>query len=305
MIEPIWILLGLLLPCAVAAGSVYLLRMCQSGPAPKGRWLSLVSILGIAIAVAAGMVSLTGLPPWKPIEGQHWILMVILPASLLVAMFGISGYVPGIVVWPLRLIIACGMAPLLTRSLVPYTWNKPEATAWWIGIGLWISLFWFLMRLLSKQGRGQLAVCVLGGVCGILGGITIASGSLTGGQYAASLAFVLLGVWLVMLLCRNSATVGPAVVDLAIAPILGWLIYNWQYGWTMENDVSPYVVAGLLAVAPLGAWVSCLPAMQKRSKKQQIVAALLATGFLLAIAVGIAGYEAMLRMQESTDLYGY
>jgi hypothetical protein len=305
VIEPRWLLLGLLLPCAIAAGSVWLLMRCREKPTSGGRWVYGVSIIGVTIAIAVGMLSLTGLPPWKPIVNLHWILMAILPAALMVALLGLSGRVPGWLVWTLRLVIACGTAPLLTYTLVPYTWSKPEAAAWWVGLGLWISVFWILMRVLAKRCRGQLVVFVLGGTCGAAGGVTIASGYLTGGQYAASLAFVLLGVWLVMLLCQIYDTVGPAIVDLTIAPLSGWLIYNWQYGWTMQNDASPFVVAGLLAVAPLGAWACRLPLLKGKSQRQQAAAAVLACGFLLALAVGLAGYEAMQRVQETSTPYGY
>ncbi len=309
MIEPLelvlWVLKGLVLPCAIAGGSVWLLVTRRGKPEAQSGWACAVSMTGVAIAVAVGMLSLAGLPPWKPIENLHWILMAVLPASLIVSMMGVPGRIPGVVVWPMRLVVACGTAPLLTYTLVPYIWSKPEAAIWWVVLGLWISVFWFLMRLLAVRGRDQLIVFVLGGTCGVIGGVTIASGYLTGGKYAATLAFVLLGVWLAMRFGRTDSKVGPAIVDLTIAPLAGWLIYNWQYGWTMEHDASPYMVAGLLAVAPLGAWVCQLPFVNRRPNGQRIGAAVLAVGVLLMLAIGLAGYEAMQRMQESSESSGY
>lgn len=309
MIEPLelvlWVLKGLVLPCAIAGGSVWLLVTRRGNPESKSGWAYVVSMIGVAIAIVVGMLSLAGLPPWKPIENLHWILMAVLPVSLIVAMFGVIGRIPGAVVWPTRLIVACGTAPLLTYTLVPYFWTKPEAAIWWVGLGLWMCVFWILMRRLAMRGRGQLVVFVLGGTCGVIGGVTMASGYLTGGKYAATLAFVLLGVWLAMRFGRTDSKVGPAIVDLTIAPLSGWLIYNWQYGWTMEHDVSPYIIAGLLAVAPLGAWVCQLPIVNRRSNGQRIGAAVLAVGILLILAIGLAGYEAMQRMPEISESSGY
>lgn len=305
MIELTWLLISLLLPCLIAAGTVWLCLPRRDDAGTDKSWLRFAPPIGIGVAALIGMLALAGLPPWQPIEGMHWLIMAVLPASVTVALIGLIRPVPSVVVWLLRIVVAAGTVPLLTYTLVPYTWSQPQATAWWIGMGLWTCVLWYLMRLLALRGRGRLVIFVLGAVCGTIGGITIASGYLAGGQYAASLAFVILGIWLAMMWGAKSDAIAPAVVDLTIAPISGWLIYNWQFGWTMQNDASPFIVAGLLAIAPLGAWVSALPVLRSRSNTQQVVFPILTTGILLAVAIGLAGYEAMLRLQESTDLYGY
>lgn len=303
MIDPSWYLLGLLLPMVIAAAGVWFLARGQGDTG--GRLAPIGWALGIGLGSAAGLLALTGMPPWKPIQGYHWILMAVLPASMAVGLIGSIPKTPRPIVWALRAIVAGATAPLLTYSLVPHTWSQNEAYAWWAGMGAWIFVFWILMHALVERGRGRLVIFALGATAGAIGGATMASGYLVGGQFVASLAAALGGGWLATLGRGTGATVGRGVVDVTVAPMFGLLIFGWQYGWTMEHDVSPYIVAGLLAVAPLGVWAQALPGIPGRSSKQRTAASLIIVGFLIVTGLGLAGYEASLRLQPSTTGYPY
>lgn len=301
MIEPTWLLLGLLAPAVFAAAVVMLLP----GRDTTGLWGGVSRFglpIGLGMAAAVGMLALTGLPPWRPLQGQHWLVMAVIPASVVAALVGSIKAVPPAAAWMLRLVIAGGTAPLLSYALVPYTWSRVEAYAWWVGFGLWIITSWWLLHAFARRGNGRTVVFVLGATCGAIGGVTMASGYLAGGQFAASFAAMLGGGWLAMWVRDAGAGAGAAVVDLSIAPLLGMLIYNWQFGWTMQHDASPYVVAGLLASAPL---VACLPLAATRSPKRRTYRGLIVSVLLILAAAGLAGYEAFLRVQASAQAYPY
>jgi hypothetical protein len=304
VIEPAWLLFGLLLPGLLGAAVVFAVTAGGNGETKPGVVKRAVLPIGLALAAAAGILTLVGLPPWKPLQGQHWLLMAVLPAAVMVAVIGSIDRIPRIVAWILRVVIAAATAPLLTRPLVPYTWSQTEAYAWWSGLGLWIAVSWVLLYVFARRGNGRMAVFVLGLTCGALGGITMASGYLAGGQYAASFALMLCGAWVAMLTRRHSDRFGAAIVDLSMAPLFGMLIYNWQFGWTMQHDAAPHLVAALLGLAPLGVCLCCLTTTAATTSKKRIVMGLLLSGVLILSAAGLAGYEALLRVQASSAYPG-
>lgn len=305
-----WLVLGLAAPLVFGAAvtwlSYFLGTPSRSGKPAHNR-AGTVLVIGTALASAVGMLALLGMPPWRPLEGTHWLLMAVLPTAMVVALLAIPDRSDTAALgWVLRILIAVGVAPLMTRPLVPYTWTQTQAFGWWMGIGVFGCLGWWLTRRFAVRHGGRLAVFVLGGTCAALAGITMASGYLSGGQLAASPALALAGAWLVMLPLGSQQRRSAALADLAYPLLLGMLVYNWQFGWRMQHDAAPYVVAGLLAVAPLGIWAAAIPVLSTRSEPIRVAVAVLVCVLPLASASGLAGYEAMLRAQAASEYeYGY
>ncbi len=303
MIDPLWLLLGLFLPTAASFTCIWLLASSANTPALAGilKPLKILKCLGAATLISA--LSLTGLPPWQPIQGEHWIVMVVLPTAVVIALIGSVEQIPTIVRWLLRLIVACGIGPLLTRSLIPYTWSQSTAVYWWIAFALAILIVWIAMHILARKGFGRLAVFALDLSCGFAGAITIMSGYLTGGQFAAGFALVIAGAWLGLCLNQSDKQTSLILIDFIIPLSFAWLIYNWQFGWTMQNDMSPYIVAGLLVLTPLAVWVVYLPFIKSRSGKVRLAISVILCGLMLAGATSLAGYEAWQRTQSQSDYY--
>jgi hypothetical protein len=339
MIEPSWILLGLLLPAMIAGASVR--TQAFSFSKPTSRLSPHAWALGIGVGAAAGMLADLGFPPWNPIEAHHWLLIAVVPAAAVGGIINAIPHVPQAVHWLLRITVSFGTVLVLLQSQLS-RWTMFECISHIGGLGMGVFIIWALVRRYSQRS-GRLTVFILGATAGAIGGCTIASGSIIGGQLTASLAAAIGGGWLAtegisivryrggglvldeqsieavsrcerwlasifgswMILAGRSA--GPAVtrgaVDVMFPPIFGFLIYGWYFVWQMERAASPHIVAGLLALTPLGIWASFLPWMRNRPAWQRTALALAMTFLMIIAALGLAGYEAALRNQHAGPSY--
>ncbi len=301
MIEPSWFLLGLLLPMVIGAVAAWLFvrgKDNPTSPLPAVGWS-----LGVGLGAAAGMLSLLGMPPWKPIEAHHWVLIAVLPAGVCVGLINAIPGLPKAVHWLLRLCVAGGIALALMQSQLSQ-WTTLEAGFWLGGIGAGTLGVWALLHgYAQRPSAGSAVVFVLGATAGAIGGCTIASGSIVGGQLTVSLAGAIGGGWL----ATQGRNAGPGLargaVDVMVPPIFGFLVYGWYYVWQMHNAASPHIVAGLLAVAPLGLWASALPWINRRPDWQRTALSIAVSLLLIVAALGLAGYEAALRSQNAGPSY--
>jgi hypothetical protein len=71
----------------------------------------------------------------------------------------------------------------------------------------------------------------------------------------------------------------------------------------MHHAAAPFLVAALLAIAPLGLWVTSIPWVSSRPPLQRTALGLALTLLLITAALGLAGYEAALRSQNATSGY--
>lgn len=301
MIASSWFFLGLLAPMLIGALGVGLLVRGRENPSSP--WPAVGWSLGIGLGATAGMLALLGLPPWKPIEAHHWVLIAVLPASVAVALFNAVPRVPQIVLWLLRLCVAGGLAFVLMQSQLPY-WSTAKSLAWLGGIGWAMLILWAILhRYAQRPNTGGSLVFVLGATAGAIGVCTIASGSILGGQLAASLAAAIAGGWLASLGRHAQPLLSRGAMDVMFPPIFGLLVFGWYYAWQMQHPASSHMVAGILALAPLGLWASALPWIIHRSIWQRTVLGVAVSLLLLAAAMGLAGYEAALRAQDAGASY--
>lgn len=303
IVEPAWFLYGVAIPLAIALVVVWALS--RSRDARPGGWPALGWTLGIGLATLAALLANTGPPPWKPIESTHWLVMVITPGALLVSLLSTWAKVPRQLLLVLRVSVAAGIAPPLLQPLLRYSWGGGEATAWLVGLGLGSLLIWMLMHLNVSRYGGAAPLFVLGATAAGVAACTAASGSITEGQLAGSFAVVLGGAYLATLRGKSLTHAGPAMTDLAVPVLLGLLVNSWMYSWRMQHEPwAPRVVAVLLAVAPLGLWMGRLPTFKRQSGTRQALIGCGVTLGLIALALGIAGYEAYLRSRAvSYDYY--
>ena len=306
----IWALLGFLLPMLIGAAGVWLLVCCNknpSGPLPPLGWS-----LAIGLGASVGMLALVGFPAWKSIEAKHWLLIAVLPAAVVVSLINTISRFPWIIHWLMRLVVVVGTVYVVLQ--VPIArWSTNEKIGWLGGIGALMLGVWALLHRYARQNinnpgtdesqRTRLLVFVLGATAGVIGGTTIASGSLIYGQLTASLAAAICGSWLATFGCKAGPISPRGMVDMIMPLSFGLLIADWYFGWRMQNPASPHIVAGLLAVAPLGLWATAVPWVRSRPRWQVTAWGVLAVFLLLIAAFGLAGYEANLRSQASGPSY--
>lgn len=303
IIDPIWFLYGVAAPLVIAFAVVWVLsrgRDARKGGRPAVGWA-----LGIGLATFAALLANTGLPPWKPIESTHWLVMAIAPGALLVSLLSTWAKMPRSLLIVLRVFVAAGIAPLLLQPMLRYSWSSPEATAWLVGLGLASLLIWILIHMNISRYGGTAPLFVLGATAAGVAACTAASGSITEGQLAGSFAVGLGGAYLATLKSKAPPHIGPAVTDLAVPVLLGLLINSWMYSWQMQHEPwAPRIVAVLLAVAPLGLWMGRPPVFKRQSGNRQALIGCGVTLGLIALALAFAGYEAYLRSQAvSYDYY--
>jgi hypothetical protein len=302
IIAPAWFLYGVGIPLAITLAVVWALS--RGRDARVGGWPAVGWALGVGLATFAALLANTGLPPWKPIESTHWLVMAVLPGALLVSLLGAWKKMPRPVLMALRVLVAAGIAPVLLQPMLRYSWDSPEATAWLGGLGLGALLIWGLMHLNVTWYGGVSPLFVLGATAAGLAACTVMSGSVTAGQLTGSFAVGLGGAYLATLKSRTLTHAGPAVTDLVVPVLLGLLINSWMYSWRMEHEPwAPRAVAVLFAIAPLGLWAGRLPVFKRQSPSQRALIGCGVTLALIAVALGIAGYEAYLRSQANTYDY--
>ncbi|GAB4107991.1 MAG: hypothetical protein Kow00105_13180 [Phycisphaeraceae bacterium] len=306
MIEPAWVLWGLLLPAALGALTVWLCSFLERSRGEVSRWGQARMVLGLGVATACGMLAITGMPPWRPMQGPNWLLAGVLPVGMVVAWLCLISPIPRPVLHLMRFVVAMGVAPLLTYPLIPYTWTQTQAYVWWAGLGLGVWLIWWLMHRLCTAGRSRTALFVLGMTSAMLAGVTMASGYLAGGQLTATLAVVLGAGWVVMVLRRDTHCDG-ALIDLVVPLLYGMLVYHWHFGWTMQHPVSTHIVGIVLGLAPAGIGILSLMAGDGRKARRRVAIGMVVSACLWLVSAGLAGYEAYARVQASSEAgyYGY
>jgi len=302
VIEPSWFLLGGLLPMVIAGAFAWALshnKDARMGGLPAIGWT-----IGIGLAALVGLLASTGLPPWKPIESKHWLVMAVVPAALLVALIGTSARMPRTLIWLLRVLVAAGIAPVLLQPMLRYAWSTGESAAWLSGLGIAVLLVWYLMHLNASRYGGRAPLFVLGATAAGLAVCTVASGSTTAGLLAGSFALALGGAYLATAKGKTCTHTGPGLTDVAVPVLLGLLINSWAYSWQMHHE--PWAsrgVAAILLAAPLGLWIGRLPVFKRLSSVNQALVGCGVSIFMVALALGIAGYEAYLRSSESAAGY--
>ena len=257
MIHPSWFLLGLALPAAICAATVFATGWVFG----KRGWVTagLGWALGIAAGFASGYHAVDGWPPVPPTESQHWLVMVVLPVLVLAASFGpfpSTRLGARMIIRFFQFMLAAVIPPLLLQSALKYDWSGRQATVWLANLGCGIIILWLLLDQLKQRCPGRWVLILLTMIAGGTGVVLMMSGSQSLAQMGLSLAAVLAGGWAVSWIVPR-ATVTPATTGVVIVLLAGLWINGYYYAsMTAVNTI-------LLAVSPLAAWIGELPPVAK------------------------------------------
>ena len=216
---------------------------------------------GWSVAVTAGLFLgcwyLEIRPHWPPREDLDRLLAVIIPAVLGVELLAAFPKVPRWLVWPLRLVIAAGVARVLLHGSGYITDHAGPATSEWSptqqcliysGLAVIGTAVWVGMDLLARRSPGMsvplcLAVVIVGSAVTVM-----LSGYATGGQSGLPLAAALVGSTAAAALLPQSS---PKTAQLGV-PIIG--LFSLLVIGRFFGDLTT-MHAILLVFAPLLAWI--------------------------------------------------
>jgi len=299
MIEPQWILLGLLLPAMVSAILAWLI-----GGSSGSDWITAAG-LGVAhvTGFVVGFMATYGLPRFPPIESQDWIVTVLLPAALVVTLLSATKGVSFGLSWLLRGLLAAATPLVLLQPYVRYTWSFSESVTWLCGLGAaglvtWFFLLRFEYRVVSIAKQEEVGSCwwwswTLAIVAGATGMTILLSGSQTLGQLGLTLAAVLGGSGTLCATVRRPRSVASCL-DVPYLLLFGLWLSGYFYA-----ELGFWQVAALV-LAPHMVWVGQWARFRKLPAWQNAMIGLIA---VTAVAMSAVLFAAVKFGQEATDIY--
>jgi hypothetical protein len=270
MLSPTQILLGLLIPSALAA-ALAILGWLTTGKSHG-------ATLGVAAALAFAYKPMTGQwPPFPPVSTTDWPLYFLFPLTL-IALF--EKKIP----WPLRplitLIASAALAWLTLKPLSP----GPLAAAI---VALAATISWTLIEPLTTRRPGVTAPILLWLLSTGSALLLLLGASPRLGFLAVTLAGIFGAYFLFsLLLKKNPISAGPAL--LCIPLLSAWLSYAY-----LDSSVITPLELTLLTAAPLLAWIPELPKISnlKSWKRELLRAALVAAPIAAAIVLAAIQFK--------------
>ena len=154
-------------------------------------------MLGTGAGFSLGCCMLGKIPHWPPVEDQDRLLLLVLPAVIVVELLGALPKVSRWIIWPLRVALAAGVAPVLlhgtsylSEQAGPDTaaWSTAQACLILGGLAASLVLLWALLTVLSARVSGvSTAVCLAIASAGA-GLAVMISGYMSGGQNGLALS---------------------------------------------------------------------------------------------------------------------
>jgi hypothetical protein len=273
MLTPNMILLGVVVPAAVAGVTLLTAWRLGGTEASRGRWGGAV---GLGSAYAAGHWGIFGWPPFPAIEATQWIVYVVLVAAAL-GLLESRIELTTAPRWTLRVALVSASLWLWLRPLVDYAWEPVQAVTRLVLLGLLALAFWAELELVSPRlARGSSWLVLL--LVSIGSALALAlSGSLALGQLAGVLCAGLGAGFVAALLPGGRRAEGLPVVAVALAGL--WLVGHFY-------SELPATSALLLAAAPLAALA--LPQRTLTGRSAALIPALRVAAVLLPIAAAVA-----------------
>ncbi len=276
MIEPRWVILGLLMPALLSAATL------AGTTLPRRRTLTprLVAV-GWALAIATGWTLgylATGGVPGKPWNtGENWLLPIGVAAAMLATT---PGQVP--LQLSLRLALVVGICIAMMQPAIQHAWSIPTSAAWVSGGAVVAWCCTELVVAVERRRPGRDLPVALALTAAAAGLVTAMTDSITVDQFGLVLAAVLAGgAATALLLPAHLAPRGHAAVAMPLLTAV--LLFG-----THSSDLHMRYAATLLA-APALAWVAELPALRRRPPWQivalRLAAVLLPVAVILAIVV--------------------
>ena len=270
MLSPTQILLGLLIPSALAA-ALALLGWLTTGKSHG-------ATLGVAAALAFAYKPMTGQwPPFPPLSTTDWPLYFLFPLTL-IALF--QQKIP----WPLRhLITLIASAALAWLTLKPLTPGLLVTAT----VALAAVFSWSLIEPLTTRRPGVTAPILLWLLSTGSALLLLLGASPRLGFLAVTFAGVFGAYFLFSLLQKKTPiSAGPALVCI---PLLStWLSYAY-----LDSSVITPLELSLLTAAPLLAWIPELPKISnlKSWKRELLRFALVAAPIAIAITLAAIQFK--------------
>ena len=227
------------------------------------------------------------IPQWPPVEDRDRLLLLVLPAVLVVELLATFPRVPRWLIWPLRGVLALGVAPVLlhgtsylSNQAGPGTadWSTSQACLILGGLAAFLVVVWALLGLLAARAPGvSTAVCLAISSAGA-GLAVMISGYMSGGQTGLALAGAVSGGVVVTLVLRWSSR-GTRPLGVAIVGLYALVVIGRFFG---ELSSAHAIV---LFASPLLAWLPELPLVRRLPRWAHNVTRVLLVGLLVSAIV--------------------
>lgn len=229
-----------------------------------------------------------------PATSQEALLLYAGPIALTAAIITALPRTPGWLAWVVRVVMLLLVPAAATLTLIRNAWTTGEAAQNVLAGAGATGVVWFAMDRLTQRDARPISWWALVVASIAAGGTILASGSIVLGQFALTLAASLIGVGAGGLLFGVAASQRAGV--LTAAALLSALLM--QSVFLSELTIAR---ALLLGAAPMGAWVTQIPAIRKMSAWKAVLIGCMASGAIAAIAMA----PAVLAAQEAADSSGY
>lgn len=260
---------GFLLPGAAA------LAVFAVAGRTNQRGLSWLQSLGVAAALVAASIGLSGLPELSPTNALGWmpyLALAAVPVVVLTSFIRESWQR-----WGLRLGFVMLGVDLLAGPLAAHTWGRLEGIGWWAGLSVLITAAWVAVEglLAERIDLGDAAALAVG-----LGGGAAAAAAISTLVIGIHVGAMATAVTLVGLFAWRSDRFTGRVAISTLVPIVGFLwVIAFLYGGIPGTSMVLIASAPLLALG-----VSIAGRRMEHAKVGMAVASMLA---LAAIAASV------------------
>lgn len=259
MIEPSWLLCGLVLPAVVAF--ICLMALFRAGKSASTLRGGRALVISLGLGFISGYIASMGPPPWPPTVDEHWLVYLLVPAAVIVTVFNQSAKVPTSLKWIGRAMLA-GLTPaLLLMPVIRREWNPLEAALYLAAIALLILCLDVSLHLLATRRPVRSLLAVLFIVASATGMVVFLSDSARTGQISLTLAAAIAGALLATLLLRRAISVAAAG-HLSVIVLSAIWINFWFYVQVTPTPIEAIKLALLIPALP-AAWLVEWPVLAR------------------------------------------
>ena len=244
-------------------------------------------VLGVGVGFILGCIILGIWPHWPLRQDQDRLLGLVFPAVVVVELLAGFPKVPRWLIWPLRLMVVVGGAPVLlfgSTYLPDLTGSgsrewSPALTRLILGaLAAAQASVWALLALLARRAPGlSHQVCLAGTIAGAAVTVML-SGYASGGQIGLPLAAALLGASVAALVLPGSSR-GTGPIGVAVVGLFSLLVIGHFFGQLTTAHAS------LLLCAPLLGWLPELPYLRRLPPWARGLARVILAGALVSAVV--------------------